>query len=87
MLFECLTGRPPFRKDEDVAVVMAHINEPAPPVTSLRADCPPALAAVIARTLAKPPEDRFQTCDELLDALRAAERRGERHAPSDPRLR
>ena len=34
VLFECLTGRPPFRKEEDVAVVMAHINEPAPPITS-----------------------------------------------------
>ena len=82
VLFECLTGRPPFRKEEDVAVVMAHINEPAPPVTSLRADCPPALAAVVARTLAKAPEDRFQTCDELIDALREAGAEASATSPS-----
>ncbi len=72
VLFECLAGSPPFRKEEDVAVVMAHINDPAPAVTDLRADCPPRLAAVVARSLAKSPDDRFQNCGELIDALRIA---------------
>ena len=72
VLFECLAGSPPFRKDEDVAVVMAHINDPAPAVTELRADCPPRLAAVVAKALAKSPDDRFQGCGELIDALRVA---------------
>ncbi len=72
VLFECLAGRPPFRKDEDVAVVMAHISEPAPPVTQFRPDCPPELAGVVAKALAKAPDDRFQSGDELVDALRSA---------------
>jgi non-specific serine/threonine protein kinase len=72
VLFECLTGRPPFRKEEDLAVVMAHLHEEAAPVTDERPDCPPALADAIAKMLAKDPEERFQTCDELIDALAAA---------------
>jgi non-specific serine/threonine protein kinase len=72
VLFECLTGRPPFKKEEDVAVIMAHLREEAPLVTDLRADCPPALARVVAKALAKPPADRFQSCDEMVVALRAA---------------
>jgi N-acetylneuraminic acid mutarotase len=72
VLFEMLTGRPPFKKDEDVAVIMAHLREEAPLVSDLRADCPPALARVVAKALAKPPEERFQSCDEMVAALRAA---------------
>jgi non-specific serine/threonine protein kinase len=72
VLFECLTGRPPFKKEEDVAVIMAHLREEAPLVTDLRADCPPPLARVVAKALAKPPEERFQSCDEMVVALRAA---------------
>ena len=72
VLFECLTGRPPFHKEEGVAVIMAHLREPAPTVSSLRPDCPPALDRVVAKTLAKSPDDRFQTCDELIDALQRA---------------
>ena len=72
VLFEMLTGRPPFKKEEDVAVIMAHLREEAPLVSDLRADCPPALARVVAKSLAKPPGDRFQSCDEMIAALRAA---------------
>ncbi|HKP90786.1 MAG TPA: protein kinase [Thermoleophilaceae bacterium] len=72
VLFECVTGRPPFRKDEDVAVIMAHIRERPPLVSDLRADCPPALARVVDKALEKAPADRFQTCEEMVVALRAA---------------
>jgi hypothetical protein len=72
VLFECLTGQPPFKRDEELATVMAHLHDQPPAVTELRADCPPALAAVVARMLAKAPEDRYQTCDELIGALRRA---------------
>ncbi|HEX6390352.1 MAG TPA: protein kinase, partial [Solirubrobacteraceae bacterium] len=70
VLFECLAGRPAFKKEADVAVLMAHINEPAPAVTSWRPDCPTDLAQIVAKTLEKDPADRYQTCDELIDALR-----------------
>ena len=72
VIFECLAGRPPFKKEEDVAVILAHISEPAPDLGSLVPDCPPALSAVVAKTLAKDPDERYQTCEELIDALRVA---------------
>ncbi len=72
MLFECLTGRPPFKKEEDLAVVMAHIREQPPLVTDFEPGIPPALAEVVAAMLAKSPDDRQQTCDELIEALAAA---------------
>ncbi|MBA2763398.1 MAG: protein kinase [Thermoleophilaceae bacterium] len=72
MLFECLTGRPPFKKEEDLAIVMAHIREQPPLVTELVSGIPPALAEVVATMLAKSPDDRHQTCDELIEALAAA---------------
>ncbi len=71
VLFECLAGRPAFRKEADVAVLMAHLNEPAPAVTSWRMDCPTDLAQIVARMLEKSPDDRFQSCEELVDALRS----------------
>ena len=75
VLFECLTGRPPFQKEEGVAVIMAHLREEAVPVSSLRPDCPPELDAVVAKMLAKPPADRYQTCAELIEALGATRSR------------
>ena len=72
VLFECLTGAPPFKREEDVATIMAHLHEEAPPVTDRRPDTPPALAAAVAKMLAKDPDERFQTCDELVDALAPA---------------
>ena len=73
VLFECLTRRPPFKKEEDMAVLMAHIRDVPQRITELRADCPPALADAVARSLEKSPDDRFQTCDEFVDALRAVD--------------
>jgi non-specific serine/threonine protein kinase len=73
VLFCCLAGRPPFKKDEQLATVMAHVSEPPPAVTDLRPDCPPALAGVVARALAKSPADRQQDCGELIEQLRAAD--------------
>ncbi len=72
VLFECLTGRPPFHKEEGVAVIMAHLREPPPSVRDLRPDCPPALAQVVAKTLAKSPDERYQTCEDLIAALQLA---------------
>ena len=65
-------GEPPFRKEEDLAVVMAHLHEKAPPVTALRPDCPRPLADVVAKMLEKDPATGSRTCDELVDALSAA---------------
>ena len=70
--FELLTGAPPFRRDEATAVMYAQLSEPPPLLTSRRPDLPPAADQVFARALAKAPADRYPSCRELADALRAA---------------
>jgi DNA-binding beta-propeller fold protein YncE len=70
--FELLTGAPPFRRDEAMAVMYAQLSQPPPTVTSHRSGLPPAVDAVFARALAKVPGDRWASCQEFAEALRAA---------------
>ena len=70
--FELLAGSPPFRREEAMAVIWAQVSQPAPAVTSLRPDLPAAVDAVLARALAKAPGERWPTCRDFADALRAA---------------
>jgi eukaryotic-like serine/threonine-protein kinase len=78
VLYEMLTGEVPFAGDNFVAVAMQHINETPPRVSERRPDVPPRLDAAVARALAKQPDDRFATMNDLgreleacLDELRA----------------
>jgi serine/threonine protein kinase len=70
--FELLTGEPPFRRDQAMALIYAQLSEAPPPITSRRTDLPRAADAVFARALAKAPADRYRTCREFADALRDA---------------
>jgi ABC-type transport system substrate-binding protein/DNA-binding beta-propeller fold protein YncE/predicted Ser/Thr protein kinase len=72
VLFECLTGAPPFERESELAVVFAHLNEPPPRATDLRPELPEAFDAVFATALAKSPENRYPSCAELVAAARAA---------------
>ncbi|MDQ8705345.1 serine/threonine-protein kinase [Streptomyces sp. LHD-70] len=74
VVFEMLTDAPPFRRDEDMALLWAHQYDPAPPLTDLRPDLPHGVDAVLARALAKVPDDRYDTCLAFITALRAAGR-------------
>lgn len=70
--FELLTGVPPFQRDQATATIWAHMSEQPPPLTSRRADLPPATDQVFARALAKAPANRYASCREFADALRQA---------------
>jgi serine/threonine protein kinase len=70
--FALLTGTVPFRRADAVATLFAHLEDPVPPVTALRPDLPAAVDGVIARALAKSPDQRYRTCGEFAAALRAA---------------
>jgi serine/threonine-protein kinase len=72
VLYECLTGAPPFSRESDVALMFAHLNEAPAPPTQLRPDLPGAIDHVVAKALAKSPQDRDRSCGELMAAARAA---------------
>ena len=71
VLYECLVGQPPFRRDSDLAVVFAHLETEPPAPSAERPELPAALDAVIARALAKDPEKRYPSCRELARAALA----------------
>jgi formylglycine-generating enzyme required for sulfatase activity len=68
-LYCLLTGRPPFTGEDWLAVLMAHLHEAPPMLEGLRPEVPPALAALVARMLAKDPAQRPQTPKEVAEAL------------------
>jgi serine/threonine-protein kinase len=72
MAFALLTGNLPFRRQESMATLFAHLNDPVPPLSRYRGDLPPGTDAVLARGLAKEPRDRYGRCGEFAAALRDA---------------
>ena len=69
ILYEMLAGHVPFTGDSPTAIMMKHLQEPPPSVLDERKDLPAGVGRVIARALAKRPEDRYQEASELADAL------------------
>ena len=77
VLYKALTGEVPFPRNRDVDVAMAHITEPPPRPSESAEPCPPAFDEVVARAMAKQPEERFASAGELgRGALAAAEAAG-----------
>lgn len=68
-LYYMLAGRPPFADSGVLQKLLLHQHEPPPDVREMRPDVPEALVAILAKMLAKRPEDRFQTPRELSAAL------------------
>ena len=72
MAFECLTGQVPFVRETDIATAMAHIKDPPPSALALQPTLPAAVDAVLARGMAKAPDDRYPTCGAFMADLRGA---------------
>jgi eukaryotic-like serine/threonine-protein kinase len=74
MLYQMLMGRPPFIARDHLELIFSHCKEAPPPFNSLRPYIPvPAeIEAVVMRCLEKDPARRYQTMDELLEAMRTA---------------
>jgi DNA-binding beta-propeller fold protein YncE len=70
--FELLSGAPPFRRDEGLAVVYAQLSEPPPSLAARRPGLPPAIDQVMSKALAKSPADRYRSCRDFAVALREA---------------
>jgi diguanylate cyclase (GGDEF)-like protein len=63
--YQCLTGALPFEAADASELILQHASTPAPPVRQSRPDVSPALSAVVAKLLAKDPDDRYQTPEGL----------------------
>jgi serine/threonine protein kinase len=72
VFYECLTGSQPFSGDSLEQQIGGHIALPPPRASDRRANVPPQLDAVIAKGMAKNPDDRYATTREMAQAARAA---------------
>jgi tRNA A-37 threonylcarbamoyl transferase component Bud32 len=70
--FEMLCGTPPFRREHSMAVLSAQLTDPPPSLVARRPELPAAVDTVMARALAKSPDDRYQHCLDFAEALLAA---------------
>ena len=84
VLFECLTGRVPFAKDVDAAVIWAHVEETPTAPSGLVPSLPPGIDEVIARAMAKDPGDRYPTCREFIGAAVAVTGGAQPAVPQGP---
>ena len=78
ILYEMFTGRVPFDRTTSVSILMAHVNEPPPPMRGVKHDMVLSQQAedIVMRCLAKDPAHRFASMDELLLALKHASSSG-----------
>ena len=72
ILYEMLVGHVPFTGESPTIVMLKHMQEPVPSVLDERSDLPESIARVVARAMAKLPENRYQTTTELLEDLTIA---------------
>ena len=76
MLYQMVTGTPPYDGNSSAEIVGKHLADPVPVASDVNAKIPQWLSAAIVTCLAKKPEDRFQDADEVLAALAAGRASG-----------
>jgi serine/threonine-protein kinase len=74
VVYETMAGKPPFQRDDDMALLWAHQYDQPPALTTKRPDIPDAVDAVLAKALSKSPDDRYDSCLAFVSALRIAAR-------------
>ncbi|WP_433254917.1 serine/threonine-protein kinase [Streptosporangium sp. CA-135522] len=72
VVYEALAGRLPFQRDNEIALLWAHLAEAPTPLSALRPELPTEVDEVMARALAKSPEQRYDTCTRFVAELRDA---------------
>jgi len=84
VLYELLTGHPPFDGEAPISIALKHINEHPVPPGQMRPGIPPALEAVVMRSLEKDPARRYQTAEDFIAALEQARRAPTRQIVMEP---
>jgi serine/threonine-protein kinase len=69
-MYELLAGVPPFSGESPVAVAYQHVRQEPEPPSDLNPNVPPGLEAIVLTAMAKHPEDRYQTADDLIADLK-----------------
>lgn len=69
LLFYLASGVRPFAGDSVAVVVAQHLNSPIPDITQIRPEVPPSLQGILARAMAKDPQDRYATAEDLVRDL------------------
>lgn len=69
VLFECVAGHPPFVSRQQALVMQQHLQAPPPDLGALRPGVPPEMVRAVTRSLAKKPEDRWSSADEMRRVL------------------
>ena len=69
VLYEMLTGGPPFKGDTPLSIAYKHVREDAEKPSTINPDVPPALDAIVMKALAKNPDNRYQSAREMRDDL------------------
>jgi serine/threonine protein kinase len=82
VFYEILTGRPPFDADTPLAILMKHLNDPLPLPRQFDASIPAPFERVVLKALAKDPDHRFQSAEEMAQALRQAAEEAEIEQPT-----
>jgi eukaryotic-like serine/threonine-protein kinase len=82
VLFEMLSGRPPFTGSAPLAIIAQRLTEPAPTLAAVGVVVPPGVEQLVARALAQRPDDRFSSGAELARALADAEAAQSRPTPT-----
>ncbi len=72
VLYQMAIGRLPYQAETPMAVVIKHIHDPLPPPSQFQPDFSEGLERVILKSLAKSPEDRFESAGEMVKALKSA---------------
>ena len=69
LLYELLTGRPPFQGDSAISVAYQHVRETAPPPSTFAPGLPPEIDSVVLAALAKRPDERYQSAEQMRAAI------------------
>ena len=74
MMYEMLAGKVPFDRATSVNILMAHVGEPPPPMREVNPNltCTPIFEDLVMRCISKDPQERFESMDEVLQAVKRA---------------